>query len=253
MIRRAALTFAAIAAVALAAAPAASAHAVLEATSPGRGAQLDRAPKQVVFRFGEAVEAAFGAVRVYDGRGDRVDSGGTKHPNGRADAVAVALRHGLGDGTYTATYRVISADSHPVSGGFVFTVGQGGTPAETLDQLLQSAGAGRVTEVGFGVVRALSYLALALAAGGVAFVALVWRPALAAVGGSDESWGAAGEAFAARARAHPARRRRPRACSSPLSGWSSRARSRAAPPSGGRSTRRWSATCFTPASGRSGG
>lgn len=200
MIRRAALTLVAVTAVALAAAPAASAHAVLEATSPERGAQLDRAPGQVVFRFGEAVEAAFGAVRVYDRRGERVDSGATKHPNGRADAVAVALRHGLGDGTYTATYRVISADSHPVSGGFVFTVGQGGTPAETLDQLLQSSGAGKATEVGFGVVRALSYLALALAAGGVAFVALVWRPALAAVGGADESWGGAGQAFAARTR-----------------------------------------------------
>jgi copper transport protein len=200
VIRRAALTLAVVTAVALAAAPAASAHAVLEATSPTRGAQLDHAPKQVVFRFGEAVEAAFGAVRVYDGRGDRVDSGATKHPSGRADAVAVSLRHGLDDGTYTATYRVISADSHPVWGGFVFTVGQGGTPAETLDQLLQGAGADKVTEVGFGVVRALSYLALALAAGGVAFVALVWRPALAAVGGPDESWGGAGDAFAARAR-----------------------------------------------------
>ena len=114
--------------------------------------------------------------------------------------MAVALRSGLGDGTYTATYRVISSDSHPVSGGFVFTVGRGGTPAETLDQLLQGGGAGKATEVGFGIVRALSYLALALAAGGVAFVAAVWRPALAAFGSSDESWGHAGEAFAARAR-----------------------------------------------------
>ena len=158
----------------------ASAHALLEATSPASGAQLERAPKQVVFRFSEAVEAAFGAVRVYDGGGKRVDIGSTKHPGGRANAVAVALRSGLGDGTYTATYRVISSDSHPVSGGVVFTVGRGGTPAETLDQLLQGGGAGKATEVGFGIVRALSYLALALAAGGVAFVAAVWRPALAA-------------------------------------------------------------------------
>ena len=172
---------------------------MLESTSPGRGAQLERAPTQVVFRFGEAVEAAFGAVRVYDGRGDRVDDGSAQHPDGRSDAVAVALRGGLGDGTYTATYRVVSADSHPVSGGFVFTVGRGGTPAETLDQLLQGSDTGRVTEVGFGVVRALSYLALALAAGGLAFVAGVWRPALAAVGRTGAEWGHADAAFARRA------------------------------------------------------
>ena len=179
VIRRVGLAVAVLAAVALSAPAPASAHAVLEATSPARGAQLERAPERVVFRFGETVEAAFGAVRVYDERGERVDSGSTEHPGGRGNAVAVALRDGLGDGTYTATYRVISADSHPVSGGFVFTVGRGGTPAETLDQLLAGRRRGKATEVGFGIVRALSYLALALAAGGVAFVAAVWRPALA--------------------------------------------------------------------------
>jgi copper transport protein len=197
--RAVALALVAVAAVTLATAAPASAHAVLEATSPARGAQLERTPKQVVFRFGEPVEAAFGAARVYDGRGDRVDSGSAKHPDGRSDAVAVALRSGLGDGTYTATYRVVSADSHPVSGGFVFTVGRGGTPAETLDQLLQGSGTGKVTEVGFGVVRALSYLALALAAGGLAFVAGVWRPTLAGVGGPGAEWGRAEAAFDARA------------------------------------------------------
>ncbi|MEA2420820.1 MAG: copper transport protein [Thermoleophilaceae bacterium] len=191
---------AATAAVVLVAAPPASAHAVLEATAPARGAQLERAPKRVVFRFGEPVEAAFGAVRVYDGRGDRVDSGATTHPGGRGDAVAVALRGALGDGTYTATYRVISADSHPVSGGFVFTVGRGGAPAETLDQLLQGAGTGTATEIGFGVVRALSYLALALAVGAAAFLVAVWRPALAAVGGAGDSWGQARDRFGMRGR-----------------------------------------------------
>ena len=34
------------------------------------------------------------------------------------------LKPGLPKGTYTATYRVISADSHPVSGGLVFSIGR---------------------------------------------------------------------------------------------------------------------------------
>lgn len=200
MIRRVCASALAIGALTLVSAAPASAHAVLEAASPARGAELQRAPERVVFRFNESVEATFGAVRVYDGRGERVDSGPTRHPADRGDAVAVDLRDGLGDGTYTATYRVISADSHPVSGGVVFTVGRGGTPAETLDQLLQGAGTGRATEVGFGSVRALSYLAIALAVGAAVFLVAVWRPALAAVAGPDQSWERARDRFAARAR-----------------------------------------------------
>jgi copper transport protein len=188
-------------ALALLAPQGAAAHAVLESTSPARGAQLERAPARVVFRFDESVEVAFGALRVYDGKGERVDRGAAEHPGGRGDEVAVALRGGLGDGTYTATYRVISADSHPVSGGYVFTVGRGGAPAQSLDQLLDKGGTGTATEVGFGIVRGLSYVALALGIGGVAFVAAVWRPALRTVAGAGDEWRRASEAFAGRVRA----------------------------------------------------
>jgi copper transport protein len=186
--------------LALAAPQAAQAHAVLEGTSPGRGAQLVHAPDHVTFRFSEPVEVAFGAVRVYDSGGDRVDRGSAGHPEGRGNAVAIDLDAGLGDGRYTATYRVVSADSHPVAGGFVFTVGQAGTPAQTLDELIEAGGSGPVTETGFGIVRGLSYLALALGVGGIAFVASVWRPALRASAGPDDDWLAASESFADRAR-----------------------------------------------------
>jgi copper transport protein len=166
----------------------ASAHAALEETSPGRGAALDHAPSQVVFRFDEPVEVAFGAVRVYDQQGERVDEGSAEHPGGRSEAVAVALRDGLTHGTYTATYRVVSADSHPVAGGFVFSVGRAGTPSATVDELIDSTGTGPVTEVAFGIVRALAYLALALTVGGAVFLAVVWRPLATAVGRPDSHW-----------------------------------------------------------------
>uniref|UniRef100_UPI0035C96E5A CopD family protein n=1 Tax=uncultured Jatrophihabitans sp. TaxID=1610747 RepID=UPI0035C96E5A len=47
------------------------------------------------------------------------------HPGGDAAKVADTLRTGLGDGSYTASYRVISADSHPVAGTVSFVVGNG--------------------------------------------------------------------------------------------------------------------------------
>jgi copper transport protein len=200
--RRTAIACPALAVLAALALPAAaSAHAILEDSSPARGAQVERAPDRVELRFSEPVEVAFGAVRAYDADGGRVDSGPTDHPGGRGDAVAVKLRDGLGDGVYTATYRVISADSHPVAGGFNFTVGAGGAaPAASVDELIDAGGAGSVTEGAFGAVRALAYLAIALAAGGFAFAAAVWGPALRGVAEAGAGWREASEAFASRAR-----------------------------------------------------
>jgi copper transport protein len=184
----------------LVAAPAAaSAHARLEGTSPERGATVAREPAQVVFRFDEPVEASFGAVRVFDARGARVDDGRLVRPGGDQRVAGTALRSGLADGTYTATYRVISADGHPVSGGFTFSIGHAGAaPSKDVADLLGAGNTGAVTEVAFGATKALGYLAIALVLGGLGFLALVWRPALAEAAGGNE-WPRAASAFGARA------------------------------------------------------
>ena len=68
MIRRALI--AAAAAAVLAGWPAqAQAHATLERTTPARGAVLAHAPAQVSFGFDESVDAALGAVKVFDAHG----------------------------------------------------------------------------------------------------------------------------------------------------------------------------------------
>ncbi len=179
----------------LAALPAdAAAHAVLESAQPARGAALERAPKQVSLSFNEPIESSFGALRVFNADGERVDRGSAQRPSG--SAISVQLRNGLSDGPYTATYRVVSADSHPVVGGYVFTVGKaGGLAAASVAELLD-AEAGPVTETAFGVVRAVGYGAIALLIGGLVFLTLVWLPSLRAVGGAREG---AGEAFEHRA------------------------------------------------------
>jgi copper transport protein len=198
---RVALAAALAALAALALPAAAAAHAELEGSSPSRGEQVRRAPERVELRFSEPVEVSFGNVRVYDAGGERVETGRPSHPGGRGDAVTVNLRNGLGDGVYTATYRVISADSHPIAGGFTFTVGTGGpAPAASVDDLIDAGGSGPVTEGAFGAVRALAYLAIALAVGGFAFAAAVWLPALRSVAGAGAGWLEAGEGFAGRAR-----------------------------------------------------
>lgn len=177
------------------------AHAVLQGTEPARGATIERAPEGVTFRFSEPVEGSFGAVRIFDARGERVDAGELVRPGGRSSEVAAPLRPGLGAGTYTATYRVISADSHPISGGFVFLVGAPGEgPARSVSELIAEEDPGLVTQLAFGVARWLDYAAIALGLGALAFLAFVWRPALASVGGPARGWRAASEAFARRSR-----------------------------------------------------
>lgn len=153
---------------------AANAHAQMETTSPSRGGVVERQPAQVEVRFDETVEGSFGAVRVYDRDGNRVEQGDAFHPGGDGKRLATRLKPGLADGTYTATFRVVSADGHVVTGGFVFSIGSASAAGATVDQLLDKAGAGPSTGVAFAAARAVQYAAIALALGAFAMALWFW-------------------------------------------------------------------------------
>jgi copper transport protein len=185
--------------MALVAPAGAHAHAVLKDSEPARGATLGEQPDAVTFHFSEPVEAAFGAVRVFNDEGERVDDGKLRQPRG-AD-VGVGLRDGLPEGSYTATYRLVSNDGHPISGGLVFAVGRPSVaPGKSVDELIGDSAAGPVTDVAFGIVRAVGYAAIALSVGGLAFLLWIWLPGLARAAGPGSRWSEASSAYAARAR-----------------------------------------------------
>lgn len=154
----------------------ASAHAELVATDPAGGAQLASGPTAVTLTFSEAVSAPAGAIRVLDSQSRRVDQGRLTHPGGAASKVAVGVGH-LGDGAYVVTWRVVSADSHPVDGAFTFQVGSAsaGGASSITSALTSSRGGSRAVGVVYGAVRFLVFGALLVLLGGVAFVAGVWR------------------------------------------------------------------------------
>ncbi len=182
-------------------APAASAHAQLLATSPASGATVATQPREVVFEFNQAVGGTLGAVRVYDARGAQVDNLDVSHPGGNERWMGVGLKPGLPDGTYTATYRVISADTHIVYGGLVFSIGHAGAaPRFTVAGLIGRTEAGEVTRIAFEVVRSLDYLSIALLLGALAFVLIAWLPGFATLAVGDPQWQAASRRFAARMR-----------------------------------------------------
>jgi copper transport protein len=190
----------AIAATALLAlAPAALAHAQLLGTSPQSASTVAKQPAEVIFEFNQAIGGTLGAVRVYNAQGEEVDNLDVGHPYGQQHWMGVGLKPNLPDGTYTGTYRVISADTHIVYGGLVFNIGHAGAaPKFTVAGLINSNKSGHVTEVAFGVVRGLAYVSLALGIGCLAFLVFAWLPGLAAAAGGETGWEAASRAFAQR-------------------------------------------------------
>jgi copper transport protein len=179
----------------------AQAHAVLQSTAPLSGATEKQLPEQIVFRFSEPVEGSFGAIRVFDRSGRRVDAGEVFHPGGNGPELATKLKPGLGKGSYTATYRVISADSHPVSGGLVFSYGKATATGATVSELLAQQGrVGEVTQVAFGIARGVQYTSIALAVGTVFFLIAIWLPTLGLLAGGSSQWREASERFATGAR-----------------------------------------------------
>jgi copper transport protein len=103
----------------LAPAGTAFAHAELLEISPPDGAVIAEAPAEAVLRFNEPVSLTGGSAAVLDDTGSLVSA-----PAGVVDVnVVIPLDGGLGDGTYTITWSVISTDSHRISGASVFHVG----------------------------------------------------------------------------------------------------------------------------------
>lgn len=175
------------------------AHAQLRGTSPASGSTVAVEPAEVIFKFNQAVGGTLGAVRVYDAQGNEVDNLAVSHPEGQEHWMGVGLKAHLPDGTYTATYRVISADTHIVFGGMVFSIGHpGAAPRFTVAGLISRNRSGEVTTIAFGVARFLDYISIALMLGGLAFLGIAWLPGLAAVAGAEPAWQEASRAFARR-------------------------------------------------------
>jgi copper transport protein len=123
----------------------------------------------VVLRFDEAVSTVSGSLRVFDGDARRVDDGEVTQP--ASDKVAVGLPSALPQDTYTVAWRVLSADSHPVRGAFVFSVGRpvgngSGVAAQVLDA---EAGSGLV-DWALAVTRFVGLSLILLCVGGVALL-----------------------------------------------------------------------------------
>ncbi|MFJ8147462.1 copper resistance protein CopC [Streptomyces sp. NPDC096048] len=153
----------------LAGAGPASAHAALTGSDPRQGTVVDKAPAQVSLTFSESVSVDDDSLRVLDPQGERVDDG---RPSGTSGTqYTVKLHAGLPDGTYTVTYQVVSADSHPVSGAYTFSIG---APSETSVSVYGAEAGGGVVGWLYGLGRYVSYAGFTVLVGGAVFVLACW-------------------------------------------------------------------------------
>ncbi|MFJ5260513.1 copper resistance CopC/CopD family protein [Streptomyces sp. NPDC088387] len=152
----------------------ASAHAALRGTDPGDGSVVATAPRDLTLTFTESVGLLDGSVRVYDPGNHRVRLGTVAHVPGSSDEIRVPLpASGLDKGTYTVAWRVVSSDSHPVSGAFTFSIG---APSPTSAVVDTGPPENPATNALQQTARYLAYLAGAVLIGAAVFAA-VCRPA----------------------------------------------------------------------------
>lgn len=165
---------------------AAEAHATLQHATPTPNSVLAQAPARVILGFDEPVTLVPDQVLVIGPGGARADRGhAALAPDGRE--VVLPLRPRLGQGTYTVGYRVVSADSHPIAGGYSFQVGTatrgaqvGGGADAAIPPGVGSAGASQDGTISalYGIARYAGFVGLLLLVGGGTFLLALWPDAL---------------------------------------------------------------------------
>ncbi|MDJ1158931.1 copper resistance protein CopC [Chelatococcus sp. SYSU_G07232] len=165
--------------VAVALPAAARAHASLVGAEPADGAVLAQTPETLRLTFNEPVAPL--VLTLVDAAGVRHQLAGMPAGDG---LLEVPLPASLGTGTHALSYRVVSADGHPVGGTLVFSVGEpGAVPAPS------PAGTGDLgLRIAVWLARVALSVALFIGVGGAFFTLWIARradpPAGAAVRGA---------------------------------------------------------------------
>ena len=154
----------------------ASAHAILESSSPEASTLLASSPKEIRLDFDEQVEATLGDVRIYDSEQREVSKSNTERSASDTSVVTAEVPT-LKNGVYVVVWRVVSADGHPVTGAFPFEIGtkSTGTSAALLEEVLNRTETTSPLGNPMSALRLLGSLALILLVG---CVSLLWRSPL---------------------------------------------------------------------------
>ncbi|HYG89377.1 MAG TPA: CopD family protein [Azospirillum sp.] len=143
----------------------ARAHAVLLESTPADGQVLPAAPDRATLRFNEPVQVT--VLRLIEPSGRAVPL--TPETGGPPDRAAAPLP-ALGRGSHVLSWRLASADGHPLGGSLVFSVGA--ADAGTTGAARATDGVPPGLGIAYSIVRMLTYGASLMATGGAIFLVL---------------------------------------------------------------------------------
>jgi copper transport protein len=146
----------------------ASAHASVSSTAPAADSVLADSPGEIVLKFTEPVDPTGDAIRIVDSQGGAVDMGPIGQDLG-SNSITAAIDQDLAHGSYVVSWSVVSSDSHPIRGAFVFSVGQ---TTDIDADLIADADQGESIEspVWLTIGRFASYVGIAVLVGTLAAV-----------------------------------------------------------------------------------
>jgi copper transport protein len=151
---------------------AAFAHASLIHSDPTDGALVMRAPATVTLTFNEPVAPL--TIRIVDSSGAATTVTDIRRDGARLILTPPAIS---GEGARIVSWRVMSADGHPVGGSLTFWIGQRGNAASLTvrsdDNVLRGA---------IWLTRLVVYLGLFVGAGGAFFAAWIGQRDAAGIG-----------------------------------------------------------------------
>ncbi|MEV6343671.1 copper resistance protein CopC [Actinoplanes sp. NPDC051851] len=153
--------------VILAPASPALAHAATVGAVPSPGSVIGTSPTEVTVTFSESITPVTGRIQVIAPDGERISGLATA----RGSILHIPVRkatHPLG--TYLVSYRVISADSHPVGGAVTFSVGA----PSARPSAATTTGTHPSVRAAVPTFRFLGYAGLTLTVGPALFLAYLW-------------------------------------------------------------------------------
>lgn len=96
-------------------------HAIMVKSQPAENTTLTASPKQIDVWFNDKVGSEYKALAVIDSKGNRVDNKDVQQELLDASHLYCTIPTLPAD-TYTIRYRVVSIDTHIVTGKFQFTI-----------------------------------------------------------------------------------------------------------------------------------
>lgn len=145
-----------------------SAHADLLSSNPAADSVLDTSPAEIVLTFTEPVDPTDEAIRIVTADSTPIELGPIDQDRGSA-SLTVVIPGELADGSYVVAWSVVSADSHPIRGAFMFSVGAPSAGADDLlGDMLDDTSTEPGSDIWLTVGRFASYLGIAALVGTVA-------------------------------------------------------------------------------------